>query len=296
MSNRMKNTLFDKINALIVCIVLLTILWPLLYIVSASISDPMLVNKGKVLLIPKALSLEAYKRVFQNNEIWIGYRNTIFYTVVGTLLNLVLTFSSAFVLSKRDLVGKKFFMLLFIITMFFNGGIIPTYLVVKKLDLLDKVWSIIIPNAISVWNVILVINYFTNEIPYELQEASKIDGCSNYKQLVCIMLPLAKPLIGVMALFYGASHWNNYFNALIYISNRDLYPLQLFLREILIQNQMSDSMKMSGNSIESMAKQAQMAQSIKYAVAIVSTLPVLIVFPFVQEYFQKGLMAGAIKG
>ena len=302
MSAKMKLTKADIgfyiITYIFLTFCLLIVLFPLIFIVSASISDPNAVASGQVILLPKGSTSEGYQRVFRNNDIFIGYRNTIFYTVAGTVINLIVTFGAAYPLSRADFIGKKFFTLMFTFTMFFGGGLIPTYLLIKSLHLLDTVALMLIMGAASMWNIVLVRTFITSSIPQELQEAAEIDGASDLKIFFRVVLPLCGPIIAVMALFYGVGHWNEYFNAMIYMSDRNLFPLQLFLREILIQNQIAASSftNAATGNLESMAEQARIAEIIKYSVMIVATIPVLIAYPFVQKFFIKGMMVGAIKG
>ncbi|MCS7462864.1 carbohydrate ABC transporter permease [Paenibacillus doosanensis] len=285
--------LFNAVNLAVLSVILVAVLYPLIFVISASISDPMLVLQGKVWLWPKALSFEAYHRVFQNGDILIGYRNTILYTLAGTFINIVLTVAGAYPLARKDFVGRNVLMALFTFTMFFSGGIIPTYLVVKSLGIVNTFWVMVLPNAVSVFNLIIMRTFFHNSIPIELQESAFMDGASNLRILWNIVLPLSKPVIAVLILYYAVGHWNSFFNALIYLSDRARYPLQLILRELLIQNQMEQML--SGDS-ESMVQQMMIAEGLKYAIIIVSSLPVLIMYPFLQKYFEKGMMIGAIKG
>jgi putative aldouronate transport system permease protein len=284
--------IFDGAVYLLAAVILIVVLYPLLFVVSASFSSPDLVINGKVVLWPKGITLEAYQKVFENSDIWIGYRNTIFYTAVGTLINLVLTVCAAYPLSRKDLPLRNFFMLLMIFTMYFNGGMIPTYLLVRDLHLNDSIWAMLIPNAIATYNVIIARTYFESTIPYEIYESAMLDGCSNIRMLTRIVIPLSMPIIAVLVLFYSVGHWNAFFNALIYLRRRELYPLQLILRDILILNQTED---MGTNSV-GMGEKILMAESIKYSVIIVSSVPVLLLYPFVQKYLVKGIMIGAIKG
>lgn len=288
--------IFITINAIVMFLVMVIVLYPLIYIISASISDPMYVNNGDMWLIPKGITFEGYDRVFRNMDIWTGYRNTIFYTVVGTLINLVLTIPCAYALSRKDLEGRNYIMVLFIFTMFFSGGLIPHYLLIKNLGMIDTPWALLLPGAVSVWNIIITRTFFQSTIPRELEEAAEIDGCSNGKLFVRIILPLSAPIIAVMGLFYGVGHWNSYFGALIFLSDRDWFPLQLILREILIINQMSDSAMLGGAEAKAQAEQARIAEIVKYAVIIVSTLPVVAAYPFMQRFFVKGVMIGSVKG
>jgi putative aldouronate transport system permease protein len=290
-----EDIIFNIINLFILTVVLFLVLYPLYFIIIASVSDPVLVNSGQVYLYPRGISFDGYSRVMANNEIWMGYRNTIFYTILGTIINLIVTIPASYALSRKDLQGRNVIMALFTITMFFSGGLIPTYLVVRSLKLVNTFWALMLPGAISTYNLIVSRTYMQNNIPLELQEAAKIDGCSNTRLFVRIVLPLSAPIIAVMALFYGVNHWNQYFNALIYISNKNLKPLQLILRDILLQSSYMAS-SLSADDAESMAFQARIAETIKYCVIIVSSLPILAVYPFLQKYFTKGVMLGAIKG
>lgn len=287
---------FNIINLFILSLVLIIVIYPLIYIVSASFSDPVLVNQGKVWLLPKGLNIDGYRRVLQDSQIWIGYRNTIFYTVAGTVINLIVTLPAAYSLSRKDLYGRNLFTALFTFTMFFSGGLIPTYLLIKGLGMRDSIWAMLIPGAAGMWNIVISRTYFQTNIPDELREAAQIDGCTNTRLFLQIVLPLSAPIIAVMALFYGVGHWNSFFTALIYLSKRTLFPLQLILREILIQNEISAQMMNTGEDVEVMVKQAKLADLIKYAVIIVSTAPVLAAYPFIQKYFVQGIMVGAIKG
>ncbi|MBM7584513.1 putative aldouronate transport system permease protein [Bacillus pakistanensis] len=303
MSSVVKETKTDKIfkamNYVFLLIALLLVLYPLIYIISASVSNPSDVNSGEMWLFPKGFTLDGYKLIFENDQIWRGYLNTIIYTVLGTAVNLLFTLPAAYALSRKDLVGRNIFMGIFVFTMFFSGGLIPSYLLVKSLGMLDTIWAMILPNAVAVWNLIVARVFFQVTIPKELEEAAVIDGCTNLKMFVKIVLPLSTPIIAVMALFYGVGHWNGYFNALIYLSDKDLYPLQLVLREILVLQAMSSDMAggtISSSMAEAQHSKAELAQIIKYGVMIVSTLPIIIVYPFLQRYFVKGVMIGSVKG
>ncbi|MBO0994688.1 carbohydrate ABC transporter permease [Bacillus sp. SD088] len=292
MNQTIGDKIFGAINNTLLFILLLLVLYPLIFVVSASISNPLLVANGELWLFPKELTLIGYQKVFQNRDILSGYLNTILYTTVGTLINLFLTTLGAYPLSRRDFYGKNLIMFFLVFTMFFSGGLIPTYLVIKNLDMLNTFWALVIPNAVAVFNLIIMRSFFQSNIPREIEEAAEIDGCSDFQILRRVVLPLSTPIIAVMILFYSVGHWNAYFDALIYLTDREKFPLQLILREILIQNSM-DEMAGSG---ESMAQQVMYAQSIKYAVVIVANLPVLLLYPFLQKYFVQGIMVGAIKG
>ncbi|WP_127590966.1 carbohydrate ABC transporter permease [Paenibacillus lautus] len=287
---------FEIINFIFLFFILIIVLYPLVYVISASISDPVYVNQGTMWLYPRGITFEGYQRVFQNPEIWSGYRNTILYTVAGTAINLLFTIPGAYALSRKDLKGRGIMMGLIVFTMFFGGGLIPSFLLVSWLGMLNTVWALLIPNAVAVYNLIICRTFFQTNIPKELQESAEIDGCSNTVLFLKIVLPLSAPIIAVMALYYGVTHWNSYFSAIIYLKDRSLYPLQLILREILVQNQMNDTMLMTGDDMEAMAKQARIADIIKYAVMIVSSLPIIVIYPFMQRFFMKGVLIGSVKG
>lgn len=296
-----KETKEDKIFKIIIFLfltaALLIVLYPVIYIISASISDPRAVNSGEMWLLPKGITFEGYRIIFENSDIWRGYLNTIFYTALGTTINLAVTIPAAYALSRTDFYGRNFFTGMFVLTMFFSGGLIPTYLVVQSLGLVDTIWAMVLPNAAAVWNIIIARVFFQSSIPRGLEEAATIDGASNFRLFTQIILPLSAPIIAVMALFYGVGHWNGYFNALIYLSDKELYPLQLVLREILVLQDMSSSnTNMSGSMAEVMHSKQQLAAIIKYGVMIVSTLPIIVVYPFLQRFFVKGVMIGSLKG
>lgn len=286
---------FDIVNYLFLGIVGLVTLYPLYFVLIASISEPDAVNSGQVILYPIGFSLEGYQRLFEDMRIWVGYRNTIFYTVAGTALNLVITLITAYPLSRRDLAGKKFFLFFFLFTMFFNGGLIPTYLQVSSLGLYNTPLVLIILGAISVYNMIIAKSFFENTISTDLQEAAEIDGCGSFRFFLSIALPLSKALIGVLVVYYAIGHWNEYFNALIYVSNKELQPLQMVLREILIQNSTIE-MAMDESMLEEMLRRERYANLIKYGIIVVASVPMLCVYPFVQKYFAKGVMLGSTKG
>jgi putative aldouronate transport system permease protein len=288
-----EDKIFDIINFVLVAIILVLVIYPLYFIIIASISDPNMIYEGKVWFLPKEITFEGYRRIFSDSKIWLGYKNSIIYTVVGTLVNISFTLMAAYALSRKDLYGKNIIMSVFLFTMFFSGGLIPTYLVVKNLGLLNTMWALILPKAVAVWNLIVAKTYFQTTIPNELLESAKIDGCSDAKFFWKIVLPLSKPIVAVMVLFYAVGHWNSYFDALIYLNDEKLYPLQLILRNILIQNEASTQMI---SDLESLAAKQRVSELIKYGVIIVASIPLLIVYPFVQKYFVKGVMIGGIKG
>lgn len=285
--------IFNIINYTILILVTIIVMYPLVFVLSASFSDPQTVLRGEMLLWPKGVNLNSYVKIFQNKDIISGFTNTLVYTSLGTFINLAMTILAAYPLSRKDFVGRNAIMALLVFTMFFSGGLIPTYLLIKNLGMLNTLWVMIIPNAVSIWNIIIMRTFFQQSIPGELQEAATIDGCSNIKILTRIILPLSMPIIAVTILFYAVGHWNAFFNALLYLSDKDKFPLQLILREILIQGQTNDMVKMS---TESAIKQQREVEGIKYAVLVVANIPVLALYPFLQRYFVKGVMIGAIKG
>lgn len=268
-------------------------LYPLIYVLSASVSNPSNILNGKVVLFPVDFTSMAYRRVFHSADILTGYRNTIIYSVTGTIINLVLTVMAAFPLSRRDMKGNGFLVLFMTFTMFFSGGMIPTYLNIKSLGLLNTAYSILLPGAINVTNMLIVRNYFLFSIPGELYEAAEIDGCSPLKTLISVILPLSKSILVVIVIYYFVAHWNSYFNAMLYISKRDKWPLQVFLRQILLLSQMGDMSETLGVDDPNTAL---LYASLKYAIIVVAAVPLLIVYPMVQRFFEKGIMMGSIKG
>lgn len=284
---------FNVVNGLLIAVILITIIYPLWFVIIASVSDPARVLGGQVVLWPRDFTLQGYRMVFRDPMIMTGYRNTLFYTVTGTAINLVMTILAAYPLSRKDWVGRGFFMGVLMFTMFFSGGIIPTYLMMNSLGMVNTIWAMILPGAVSVYNTIIMRTFFLNSIPPELQEAAQVDGCSNTRLLLQIVLPLSKQILAVMVLFYGVAHWNAFFNALIYLTESKRYPLQLVLRSILIQNTASQDML---GDLDTMGSRVMMAETIKYALIIVSTLPMMILYPFLQKFFEKGVMVGAVKG
>ena len=287
----------DKIFTVIVFIILtfffIAVLYPCVFVVSASFSSGTAVQPGRVVLWPVDISFEGYKTVFNTPTIWTGYRNSITYTVVGTLINLFMTLIAAYALSRHDLPGRNGIMLLFTFTMFFNGGLIPMYMQVQNLHLLNSPLSLMLPTAISVYNMIVARTFIVNSIPRELLEASQIDGCSDLRYFISIVLPLSKAIIAVLTLFYAVGHWNAYFNAMIYLHDKAKYPLTLFLREILMSTNIDPS---TVSDPELQARLADLAAVIKYALIMVSVVPVLVLYPFVQKYFVTGVMIGSVKG
>ncbi|NBK21776.1 MAG: carbohydrate ABC transporter permease [Spirochaetia bacterium] len=286
------DTIFDWVVNIFAVMTILIVLYPLAFVLSASFSDPDLVLRGKVLLFPKGITLEPYKMVLQNEKIWLGYRNTILYTVLGTTINVVLTVMLAYPLSRKDMPLRRPLTLFVIFTMYFNGGMIPTYLLVRDIGIYDTIWAIVIPAAITTYNFIVAKTFFENSIPHEMYESAMIDGSSNIRTLISIVLPISTSILAVLILFYAVAHWNSYFSALIYLRREELYPLQIVLRDILLLGQTE---QMGTNEV-GMGEKIKMAEGIKYSVIVVSSLPILVLYPFVQKHFVKGVMIGAIKG
>ncbi len=287
--------LFALLNYGILGVAFLLVSYPLLYILSASFSSTSAVIAGEVWLFPVRPSLAGYEAVFANRYIVSGYGNTIFYAVSGTLVNLIVTTLAAYPLSRKDLKTRNFFMLFFAVTMFFHGGLIPTYLLINRLGLLNTRWVMILPPALNVWNMIIMRTFFEHTISKELLDAAQIDGCSDIGFLTRVVLPLSGAIIAVMTLFYAVFHWNAFFHAFIYLSDRKYYPLQLILREILILSQI-DVSQMASASVEELEKMQGLKDLLKYSLIVVASVSVLIMYPFIQKHFVQGVMIGSIKG
>ncbi|WP_054027685.1 carbohydrate ABC transporter permease [Bacillus sp. FJAT-28004] len=287
---RLGGSLFNMFNVTLLTLLMIATLYPLLYVLFASFSDPgsLYAHKG-ILFYPIEPTLAGYKLVFQNPNLAIGYRNTIYYVLLGTSISLLVTSMGAYVLSRKGLMWKQLMMILIVITMFFGGGLIPSFLLVKSLGFLNTVWAIVLPGAISAWNLIVMRTFFQS-IPEELIESAKIDGANDFYIYFRIVLPLSMAIVAVMGLFHAVGEWNSWFSAVIYLRDREMYPLQLFLREILIQNRV-DNLLITSSDIDAM----QAKRIIKYAVIIVSTVPILLVYPFLQKYFVKGVLIGSLK-
>ena len=285
---------FDIINGAFLLILVILVAYPLYYVLIASISDPYEVYAGKTFLLPSKITFEGYKRVFKESSIAGGYLNSIYYTVLGTVVSVALVLTTGYCMSKKTLPFRRAIMLFYVITMYVGGGLIPTYLVVSKMHLLNSVWALILPGGVSVYNVIVTRTFFETSIPQELYEAASIDGSGNIRTFVKIALPLAKPIIAVMVIFTMVAYWNDWFTAFIYMQEKSRYPLQLVLRQILIQSQAMASMM--GNMDGGYAEANKLTELIKFASIVVGSVPMLIAYPFVQKYFEKGFMAGAVKG
>ncbi len=299
MKRSREDVIFDTINVILMFLVLVIVLYPLYFVVIASISEPYQVASGNVFMLPKGFTLDAYKNVFSNQDVWTGYRNTIFYTLGGTLFSLFLTVPAAYVLSKKNLPGRNFLSWYFLITMYFNGGLIPMYLLVQSLGLYNRPYTLILLGAFSVFNLIITRSYYQTSVPDTIFEAASIDGASQFRIFLSIALPLSAPILAVMALYYGVAQWNGFFNALVYLADKKYMPLQMVLRNILIYNQ--NAMQqitegMEAAEIEAAAKRAYIAEAMKYSLIIIASFPLLISYTFVQKHFIKGVMIGSLKG
>ena len=281
---------FYAINAIFLTLLAIIIIYPLYFIIIASISDPDAVLGGQVFLYPVKITLEGFEKVFHRSDIWTGYLNTIWYTLVTVVLSLFVTIPAGWALSRKNTPGRKFWMVFFIIPMFFGGGLIPFYNVMSNLHLVNSAWAIILPAILSVWNLFMTKTFFESSIPEGLLEAARIDGAGKFRTFLSIVIPLAKPIIAVMALYYAVGQWNSYFNAMIFLQDETKYPLQLVLKEILIASEST-----VGGSGETILQQYRLANQLKYVSVIVSSLPVLCLYPFVQKYFAQGVMLGSLK-
>ena len=300
MISAIKKSRGDKVyvafNYTLLMVVLLVVLYPLIYIVSSSFSSVMAVLSGRVWLWPVDFSIEGYKAVLSYSKVWIGYRNTLFYAVFGTSINVVLTILAAYPLSRRDFAGRGLIMFIFTFTLLFHGGMIPTYILIQKLGIMNTRWAMILPGAMAVWNVIITRTYYQSYIPNELLEAAKIDGSDDFTFILRVVIPLSGAITAVNVLFYAVGHWNTYFNAFLYLNNQELFPLQIFLRQILIINDIDTDMMMDLDVAQMDEGRLGLKELIKFSVIIVASLPVLVAYPFVQKHFVKGVMIGSLKG
>ncbi|MFC4597101.1 carbohydrate ABC transporter permease [Cohnella hongkongensis] len=285
---------FTILNALFITLLFLSVLYPIIYIVSASFSDSQAVVSGEVWLWPVRPNLEGYTAVFQYGQVWTGFKNSLIYTVVGTAINIVMTVLAAYPLSRKDFFGKNFFMIAFMFTTMFTGGLIPNFLLVRELGMIDSVWAMVIPSALTVWNVIIARTYFQMSIPDELLEAAQLDGCNDFQFVWKIVVRLSGPILAVITLYYAAANWNQYFNAMIYLKSQSMYPLQLVLKDILVKNDVDVAM-LSGDPLDA-AKREALKTLLKFSLIVLSTIPLLLFYPFVQKYLVKGVMIGSLKG
>ena len=285
---------FYGVNGLLGALFILVTLYPLIFVVSASFSSGEALMRGEVWLLPKGVNLDAYRTIFKMPEILRGCVNSLLYTALGTAVNVVFTVLAAYPLSRKDLYGRPVLMFLFAFTMMFSGGLIPTYLLVRDLKLLNSVWALILPGALSVWNMTITMNFFRGNLPDEMLEATQIDGCNDVQFLWRFAAPLSKSILAVIALFYAVGHWNSYFSALIYLTDARKYPLQLVLRDILINNQLDISS--SQMDVQTMLRKEYLQDLLKYAIIVVSTVPMMVLCPFVQKYLVMGVMLGSLWG
>lgn len=283
---------FDIVNAIIMTLITIVIVYPLYYVLLASITDPTVVNTGKLLLYPEAPYIDGYKRAFSYAPLWTGYKNTLIYTFVGTIISLICTIPAGYALSRMDLPGRRVIMFLFTFTMFFNGGIVPLYLVVQNLHIYDTIWAVALPVAVSVYNLIVCRSFFDTGIPIEMLEAAKIDGCNDFVFFFRIVIPLSSTIIAVMCLFYATALWNQFFNPLMFLSGQDKMPLQVVLRNLVLSNQVNSII----SNAQEIAMRQRLAEQLKYCTVVLAAAPLLIVYPFLQKYFAKGVMVGAVKG
>lgn len=284
---------FHIVNGIIMAFIAVIMVYPLYYIVLASVTDPVVVNSGKLLLYPEKIYLEGYKAAFEYQQLFTGFFNSVVYTFTGTLISIVLTIPGAYALSRKDLRGRNAVMFLFSFTMFFSGGMIPTYMLVNRLGFIDTIWAMVWPGALSVYNLIVVRTFFQTTIPDELLEAAKMDGCSDLRFFWSIALKLSGAIIAVMVLFYAVGQWNSYFNAIMYLNSRSKMPLQAVLRDLLILNTVTNELTIDATeTVDRMMR----ADQLKYCVIIISTVPMMLLYPFIQKHFTKGVMIGSIKG
>ena len=286
--------IFETVVVILLGLLTLTILYPLYFVVIASFSDAKAVIGGRVIFLPTDVTLENYAECFKNGDLMLGYKNSFLLLIIGTAVYLFLTILCAYPLSRRDLWGRNGIMMYCTIPMFFSGGLIPTYLLVTKtLGLGNSWWAVIMVGGVSTYNMIIMRTFFMSSIPFELQEAADIDGCTPFRTLFSIILPLSIPVICVIGLYYGVGIWNSYFTALIYLNDKNKWPLQLFLRQILVN---ADLSAVDGGDASDMARRAMRAETIKYAICVLASIPMLVVYPFIQRYFVKGVMIGSVKG
>lgn len=290
--------MFNVVLMMAISIITIVLLYPLYFVLIASFTDPKLVGSGQILLYSKNFTLAGYQNIIKNDMIWTGYGNTIFrYVIPGTILSVLVTTMAAFSLSRRDLKGRNVIMAFYIFTMYFSGGLVPTYLLMKSLHLINNPLIIILLSAFSVYNMIIARTFFVTSIPFELQEAAMVDGCTTQRLFFSIIVPLSKPILAVLALYNAVGHWNAYFNAMIYLQDQSYYPLQLVLRSILLSG---SALEKNISTVSEAAANDVSLESIgtlaKYCVIVVSTAPIIVVYPFLQKYFVKGVMIGAVKG
>lgn len=292
-----EDVIFDAVLFIILTLIFVIVAYPLYFIIISSVSDPKAVAGGKVIFYPIGLNFKGYVEVFKDSRIIRSFLNSLFYTFCGTLINLAVTLPTAYALSRKKFFLKKPVTIFYMITMFIGGGMIPTYLVVQKTGLLDTMWSLIIPGALSVYNMIVARTFFQQNISEELYEAAELDGCGHGKFFFSVALPLSGAITAIMVLYYGVGHWNAYFNALLYMQTESKFPLQLILRSILVQNEAQQNQQAVGAAARAALEESrQLAELMKYSLIIISSIPVLVIYPFIQKHFVKGVMIGSLKG
>ena len=284
---------FTIVNYSLLMLVLIIELYPLVYVVAASFSDPQAVVSGKVFLFPVNPTLKGYAAVFKNKKILTGFSNSIFYLIVGTVLNLVMTMLCAYPLSRKEFRARGFLSMFFVFTMYFSGGMVPAYILVNKLGMINTRWSMIIPMAMSTYNMIICRTYIVNSIPDELYEASQMDGCTPFRYMLSVVVPLSKPILAVLTLYYGVVRWNDYFNAMLYLNKDNLQPLTIVMKEILIMSQVDMTQVTDASAV---SKLQGMSELLKYSTIVVASLPVMLLYPLIQKHLVKGVMIGAVKG
>ncbi len=297
--NRVKadksDRVFDAVHKILMFLAFVIVAYPIWYIIIASFSSATQVQAGKVVFLPKDFTLIGYKHVIEERDIWIGFRNSIFYTVTGVCMSLFCSVCAAYPMSRKDFAASKILTIVYTITMFFNGGIIPLFLVIKNLHMYNTIWAILFPTTLSVYNIFVMKSTFISSIPNELLEAARIDGCSNTRFIVKIVVPISKPILAVMALFYASARWNEYMNCLMFLTDRNKFSLQVFLREILVQTEYAAGM-MTGSDLKAVEEAQLLRETLKYSLIIIASIPMILIYPFVQKYFVKGIMLGAVKG
>lgn len=295
-SNKIKVTggdlIFSIVNGVIMTFTCIILLYPLWYVLVASVTDPVIVSSGKFLLYPTKLYIEGYERAMKYSPLWMGYKNTLIYTVTGTVIALACTIPAGYALSRQDLPGRRVIMFLFTFVMFFSGGIIPLYLVIKNLNLYDSIWAIVLPVAVSSYNLIVCRSFFESNLPNEIREAAAIDGCDDFRYFFMIAIPLSRTIIAVLCLFYATALWNSFFNPLMFLSDQAKMPLQVVLRQLVLQNQANSIT----TSPEEIAMKQKLVEQLKYCIVVLASAPLLIAYPFLQKYFTKGVMLGSVKG
>lgn len=291
------DVIYDTILFILISLVFLVVAYPLYFVIISSVSDPIAVSNGEVTFYPIGFTLDGYREVFKTNTVVRGFLNSLLYTVCGVSVNLLVTLPTGYALSRKDFALKKFVTFFYMLTMFIGGGMMPTYLIVKQTGLLNSMWALIIPGAMGVYNMIVAKTFFSTNIPLELMEAAKLDGCGNTRFFFHIVLPLSGAITAILVLYYGQGHWNSYFSALLYINDREKWPLQLELRNILLLNTNTMTKEFITEEMrKEQARREALANMMKYSLIIISSIPMLIVYPFVQKHFVKGVMIGSVKG